>query len=149
MTLITYLARPSNVGPFAGLINFGLLLFNLGFTESSALAEPYAQVFSTFGQVMVLVWGVAFALAGFSADDEKPSMIWWAFALEKLVYVIAYAIFWTGPNASLLRWDGTPKQLLVPLFYTIFGIVDLSFLILFAHLGWRATTARAQGRKTA
>ena len=103
------------IGLLGGVTNFGLLLFNLGFSASDALAAPDANVFSDFGQVrnapadmkcgvraetyircdahmtarpcrhvpvlrrthdcpaaqtMILVWGIAFILAGMSDADR-------------------------------------------------------------------------------
>ena len=80
---------PREIGAFACVVNFGILVFNLGFTHADALAAPNAAVFSPFGQVMVLVWGIAFLLAGLTNGDGRPSGIWWAFAFEKLCYVCA------------------------------------------------------------
>ena len=45
-----------------------------------AIASLNPEMFSTFGQGIVLVWGLAYLAAGYS-DAEAP--IWWVFALEK------------------------------------------------------------------
>ena len=40
---------------------------------------------------MILVWGIAFILAGMSdADRDTPSLIWWAFSIEKICYVFSW-----------------------------------------------------------
>ena len=80
------------VGCCAAITNWGLLVFNAGFSNADAIAAPNPAMFSTFGQVMVLVWGVAFAGAGLS--DAGPA-VWGAFALEKLCYVVGY-VHWHG-----------------------------------------------------
>ena len=93
------------IGVLAGATNFGLLLFNLCFTRADAIAAPNPNVFSPFGQIIILAFGVAFALAGLGdAERDTPSMIWWAFAFEKSLFVIAW-LQWMAANdlAALFR----------------------------------------------
>ena len=144
---------PREIGVFACVVNFGILVFNLGFTHADALAAPNAAVFSPFGQVMVLVWGIAFLLAGLTNGDGRPSSIWWAFAVEKLCYVCAW-LLWMRANdiAALLRAaqsSGDIFALMTPAFHAIYGPIDFVFLCLFAHLGWRSLSPPAAevGRK--
>ncbi len=70
--------------------NFLIIIFNMGFTNSDAIAALDPSIFSWFGQLMILIWGVVFLAAGLS--DAKP-LVWYAFALEKLVYVIVWSLW--------------------------------------------------------
>ena len=121
------LLAPRLLGVLACLVNFGMLVFNVGFTRTEPIEVLNPQVFSVFGQVMILVWGVAFLLAGLG--DDKPSYIWWAFTLEKAMYV--------GSWLSRLREIPSPTGLLdlAPVFHTIYGPVDAIFMLLFAQQG--------------
>ena len=131
---------PALVGGLACVVNFGILVFNLGFTRADALAQPNPNVFSPFGQLMVLVWGIAFLLAG-QARVSGP--IWWAFAIEKACYVSSYILFHSHPNKMYARLDeamaaNSLTDLLTPTFYYIYGPIDFVFLLLFAHQGLKA-----------
>ena len=56
-------------------MNFGILLFNVGFARAQAIKELDADCFSTPGQLMVLIWGVAFLCTGLS--DHAPLPLLW------------------------------------------------------------------------
>ena len=49
------------LGLFAGGFNAGMLVVNMGFSQAQAVAAPNPGMFSPFGQVLVLVWGLAAA----------------------------------------------------------------------------------------
>lgn len=143
---------PAIVGMLACMVNFGILIFNLGFTRADALAKPNSNVFSPFGQLIILVWGVAFLLAGQQASSS--GYIWWAFALEKTCYVGSWILMWASPNdipaTFKAAWDAKSfTDLLTPTFYCIYGPIDFTFLLLFAYLGMQsmATQQRDAGLK--
>ena len=147
---------PRVVGLLAGLVNFGSLAFNGCFTARAEIAAPNPNVFSTFGQLMILVWGVAFALAGVSDDGNgTPSKVWLAFALEKTCYVAAWVIYTVEYSHDLAAMRhalgaGNLQGLLVPAFHMLYGPVDFTFLLLFAHLGMQSMrVAAAPARKRA
>ena len=143
---------PRAVGRLACFVNFGLLAFNLGFTRADALAQPNPGVFSPFGQLMILVWGLAFLFAG-ETSGNAPSALWFVFALEKACYVVSW-VTWNRTHDvvalfSTAQSSGNPTDLLVPLFHAIYGPIDLSFLGLFASLGMQSmsATTKAERRK--
>ena len=89
------------LGALACLVNVSSLLFNLGLTQSDAINALDPNVFSDHGQRMLLVWGVAYYCAG---CDEGSSSIWFAFALEKAVYVAQW-ISWHSAHDIMEVWS--------------------------------------------
>ena len=65
----------------------GVLLFSKGLTNT-VLMETDPVVMSSFGLIMIMVWGLAYLAAAFTQANLK----WFAaaFAVEKLVYVICW-----------------------------------------------------------
>ena len=130
---------PLVLGLLAGVVNFGILLFNVGLTQWEPIAALDPNVFSHHGQLMILVWGLAFAAAGVS--DDGSSRIWFAFAIEKAMYVLAW-LSWmsTHDPLALLRANasGALADDLAPLFMIIYGPVDLVFFLAFARQGLMA-----------
>lgn len=80
---------PRVVGSLACFMNFGILVFNLGFTNADGLAALNPGAFSPFGQFMILVWGLLVFLVG-QNDNNVPSPIWLGFAVERSCYVYAW-----------------------------------------------------------
>ena len=82
----------------AAAINiFGILLFSKGLTNTY-LAELDPQVFSTFGQGCIILWGLAYL-----AVAERYREVRWlvaVFTVEKLVYTGAFAMPMRAPR----RW---------------------------------------------
>lgn len=156
MTFLGRLLSARNVGTAACVYNSSLLIVNVGFFEAEALADLNPNMFSPFGQLMVLVWGLAYLAVGHaeSKDDHDTSKnsssgrmgtinwIWLVFALEKIPYVLGW-IHWRMNNDSnvLLEaaWnEGGGKfsvKLLAPLFHSAYGAGDALFCILFFYLG--------------
>ena len=134
---------PRLLGVLACLVNFGMLVFNMGFTRAGPIAALNPQVFSVFGQAMILVWGIAFLLAGL-ADDEKPSCIWWAFTLEKIMYVGSW-LLWLGDIPSPTGFDLSSLDFVAPLFHYIYGPIDAIFMLLFAQQGIAAMSKSRDG----
>lgn len=128
---------PLMLGLLAGVVNFGILLFNVGLTRWEPIAALDPNVFSHHGQLMILVWGLAFAAAGIS--DDGSSRIWFAFAVEKAMYVFAWLSWMSSHDAlALLRASPQDLSILAPLFMSIYGPVDLVFLLAFARQGLMA-----------
>lgn len=136
------LPPPRNVAALACAVNFLLLLFNLGFTSADVVARYNPGVWSPFGQVMVLVWGVTFYMAG-EATDGCPSCVWWAFALEKCCYVYAWYAWFTTNDVRALMHDAQSVNpddtaLLALTLHAVYGPIDAVFAILFARIGWQS-----------
>lgn len=109
----------------------GVLVFCKGFTNT-ALNEADPTLFSNFGLVMVIVWGLTYLAA--ARYVPKIPYVSLAFAVEKSVYVMCW-----------LRWMNNHKEsvpslfeadLLAGLFISIYGGVDFIFMLLFAWVFW-------------
>jgi len=112
----------------AALMNIGgVLIFSRVFTnEAINNADPI--IMSNFGLLMIVVWGLAYL----SAATINSNIKWLAavFALEKIVYVIAW-IRWLLENnlASVYSND-----VFAGIFYSIYGLNDIVFMLFFAWL---------------
>ena len=129
---IKNMLSPSHLGMFACTINFGMLAFNMGFTRADAIMAYNPQVFSHFGQATILVWGIAFLLAGLS-DGNKPSYLWLAFTLEKVMYVSSWLVYIQHIPRPAISFANL--EFLAPLFHVIYGPIDFVFMLLFAQQG--------------
>lgn len=120
----------------AGFMNiFGVLVFSRLFTNQ-ALNDADPVVMSNFGLLMIVVWGLAYLAAAASGAHLK----WLAgvFALEKLVYVVAW-VLWQSHNslAQLYAADA-----FAGIFYAIYGLNDLAFMVFFGWMFLARATAR-------
>ena len=142
--------KKMELGALACATNFGILLFNRGFVGAEALAAPNPNMFSPFGQGIVLVWGVAFAAAGVS--DAGPA-VWAAFALEKLCYVVGWGLWFqlyrTPAIAAVASaWSANDYSKLLPAsFHVIYGPVDFTFMCLFLHQAFSSKRSPTQRSK--
>lgn len=104
----------------AGVLLFSRLLTNTAIND----ADPV--VMSDFGRVMIAVWGLAYL----GAASIGASVRWLAaaFAMEKLVYVVAW-VMWHSRNsvATLVTTD-----LFAGVFFSIYGLNDLVFMLFFS-----------------
>ena len=91
------------LGIAAAGYNSLMLVANMGFT-SSHIEALNPDMFSLFGQKMILVWACAFFAAGFS---RAGGPVWWAFALEKLMYGVGW-IQWMATHDALASSYGAP-----------------------------------------
>lgn len=137
----------STLGFLAAAFNFCMLAFNVGFTRADAIATLDPEMFSLFGQLMILVWAVVFAAAG-SSNAAWP--VWLAFALEKMVYVVGWVRWHKSHDAVALIRSAVASDdhldLLAPVFHTLYGGGDLVFAVLFLlHAG--STTAPLSKKK--
>ena len=102
----------------------GVLLFSRAFTNQAINnAEP--MIMSNFGLVMIVVWGLAYW--GAAAIDSNIKWLAGAFAVEKLVYVVAWAM-WLSKNSlgQLYAVDA-----FAGVFFGIYGLNDLVFMLFF------------------
>ena len=112
----------------AGLVNItSAPLFSKLFTND-VLMQADPEVMGKFGLIMIMVWGVAFI----AAAKNYASMKWLvgAFALEKLSYVIAYAV-WFSKNSISEVYD---KDALAGVFYSVYGLNDFLFFLFFCYV---------------
>ena len=113
----------------------GVMLFSRAFTnEAIHQADPVGM--SNFGLLMIVVWGLAYLGAAFI----KGNLRWLAaaFAIEKLVYVVAWGLWISGNDLGALY----EQDLFAGVFYSIYGLNDLAFMLFF---GWVALSQRSNG----
>ena len=110
----------------AGLMNIGgVLLFSRAFTNSAInTADPV--VMSNFGLLMSVVWGLAYLGAAVIGANIK--WLAGAFALEKLVYVVAW-VMWLSANRLPQLYA---KDVFAGMFFSIYGLNDFVFMLFFA-----------------
>ena len=110
----------------AGLMNIGgVLLFSRAFTNSAInTADPV--VMSNFGLLMIVVWGLAYLGAAVIGANIK--WLAGAFALEKLVYVVAW-VMWLSANSLQQLYA---KDVFAGMFFSIYGLNDFVFMLFFA-----------------
>jgi hypothetical protein len=121
----------------AAIMNIGgVFLFSRAFTnEAINNADPI--VMSNFGLLMIVVWGLAYLGAAFTNSNIK--WLLGAFAVEKLVYVIVWAL-WLSNNSLAPLYS---KDILAGIFYSIYGLNDLLFMLFFA---WGFLSQRPAGQ---
>jgi hypothetical protein len=111
----------------AALMNIGgVLVFSKGL-NNPALNAADPVVMSNFGLVMIMVWGLAYLGAALVRDG-----IAWlaaAFAIEKLVYFVAWVMWHANHSLS----EVYQADVLAGIFYSIYGLNDLAFMLFF---GW-------------
>jgi hypothetical protein len=110
----------------AGVMNIGgVLLFSRAFTND-AFAEADPIVMSNFGLLMIAVWGLAYLGAATASTGIK--WLAGAFAIEKLVYVVAWVLWLSNNDLAALY----AKDLFAGMFFSIYGLNDLVFMLFFA-----------------
>ena len=103
----------------------GVLLFSRAFTNTAInIADPV--VMSNFGLLMIVVWGLAYLGAAFI--DANIKWLAGAFALEKLVYVVAW-VMWLSANSLPQLYA---KDVFAGMFFSIYGLNDFVFMLFFA-----------------
>lgn len=121
----TTLARNGLIA--AGLMNIGgVLVFSRLFTNQ-AINDADPVVMSNFGLVMIVVWGLAYLAA--AAVGSQVKWLAGVFAVEKLVYVVAWILWLSGNSLSQLY----SADAFAGIFYAIYGMNDLLFMVFF---GW-------------
>ena len=112
----------------AAVMNIGgVLIFSRAFSNV-AINNADPIVMSNFGLVMIAVWGLAYLAA--AAINSNIKWLVGAFAIEKLVYVVVW-MRWHLEN-SLAQLYST--DIFAGIFYSIYGLNDLVFMLLFAKM---------------
>ena len=105
----------------------GVLLFSKGFTNH-ALNAADPVLMSNFGLVMIMVWGLAYLAVTFVSGTSKAIIS--VFVIEKLVYVIMWGK-WLMTNSLIAVYA---EDTFAGIFFTIYGLNDLFFMLLFAYM---------------
>ena len=126
-----------NLGIFAGMVNFSILAVNAGFSRADELAELNPGVFSSFSQIIIVIWGLSFIAAGLT---NARGTVWASFAVEKAAFVGAW-LMWLKNEPELVAQakataaaafdSGDLPTLQIAVFHLAFGLVDGVFGILF------------------
>ena len=112
----------------AAMMNIGgVLLFSRAFTNR-AINNADSVVMSNFGLLMIAVWGLAYLGAATVGSNIK--WLAGAFALEKLVYVVAW-IIWLSNNSLTQLYS---QDVFAGAFYSIYGLNDFVFMLFFAWI---------------
>ncbi|KHT58481.1 hypothetical protein RJ45_25080 [Photobacterium gaetbulicola] len=109
----------------AAAMNIGGVLFFSRLFTNTAINEADPVVMSNFGLLMIVVWGLAYLGAAFI----KSNIRWLAaaFAVEKLVYVVAWlAWFFQNSLSNVYNAD-----MFAGVFFSIYGLNDLIFMLFF------------------
>lgn len=108
----------------AAFMNFSVLVFSRGFTNKT-INELDPVVMSNFGLLMIVMWGLAYL----ACANIESNIKWIAgvFAIEKLIYGIVWIKWLSTHNlGSVYNTD-----LFAGIFYSIYGVNDLTFMIFF------------------
>lgn len=105
----------------------GVLIFSRAFTNS-AINDADPVVMSNFGLLMIVVWGLAYLGAAFIKSNVR--WLAGAFAVEKLVYVVAW-LAWIFQNSLQDVYDA---DMFAGVFYSIYGLNDFIFMLFFAWI---------------
>ena len=106
---------------------FGMSLFTVGLTQPG-IPHLYPEVFSKFGIIMIMVWGLAY-LAMAKRFTQAPEIIA-VFALEKGLYVVTW-VLWLATHIGSVG-DIFEADPLTGIFFGAYGLIDLSFMVFFA-----------------
>ncbi len=109
----------------AGLMNiFGILIFTRLF-NNPVIQEFDGQAMSTFGLLMIVIWGLAYISV--SKSYYKVKWLIGVFVIEKFIY----AMHWTNWIINNNLNDVLSKDKMAGIFYSIYGINDWMFFIFF------------------
>lgn len=118
----------------AGATNLlGVPLFSQVFSNDTLITLS-PEVFSRFGLLLIMFWGLAYlASAGI---HRQASGLLAVFALVKLAYVVSWGLWLNDHFLQLPELLRTHP--LTGAFYTIYGVIDLLFAVLFIRLSLQA-----------
>ena len=114
----------------AGVWNLGILLFSKFFTNR-LLATVDPAVFSWFGQIAIVLWGLAYISVAKSYQNVPCLLL--VFFLEKMIYGVRWLGWLIVHGKSLPKIAAESR--ITAAFYAIYGAGDLLFGFFF---GWVA-----------
>lgn len=132
-------AKIRNIFWVAGLYNIaGVLIFSVFFTNPY-LAEYDPLLFSHFGLIAIILWGLAYIAVATSYPHVRPLMF--VFTIEKGVYFICWIGFLiTNGNSLPEIFD---KSIMTGLFFSVYGLGDFIFGCFFAWVGLKGYKPRS------
>lgn len=112
----------------AGLSNIlGVVICSKAFTNDVMLATQ-PDVMGYFGLLSIILWGLAYVSVS-KSYNQVPWLVG-VFAIEKLVYVIAWLAFINSNSLSAIY----EQDALAGAFYTIYGVNDFIFMLFFSFV---------------
>jgi len=112
----------------AGLSNIlGVVICSKAFTNDVMLATQ-PDVMGYFGLLSIILWGLAYMSVS-KSYNQVPWLVG-VFAIEKLVYVIAWLAFINSNSLSAIY----EQDALAGAFYTIYGVNDFIFMLFFSFI---------------
>ena len=112
----------------AGLSNIlGVVICSKAFTNDVMLATQ-PDVMGYFGLISIILWGLAYISV--CRSNNQVRWLVGVFAIEKLVYVVAWLAFLTSHSLSAIY----ELDVLAGVFYTIYGANDLIFMLFFSYV---------------
>ena len=112
----------------AGLSNIlGVIICSRAFTNDVMLATQ-PDVMGYFGLISIILWGLAYISVCKSYNQVR--WLVGVFAIEKLVYVVAWLAFLTSHSLSAIY----ERDVLAGVFYTIYGANDFIFMLFFSYV---------------
>ena len=112
----------------AGLSNIlGVIICSKAFTNDVMLATQ-PDVMGYFGLISIILWGLAYISV--CRSNNQVRWLVGVFAIEKLVYVVAWLAFLTSHSLSAIY----KLDVLAGVFYTIYGANDLIFMLFFSYV---------------
>jgi hypothetical protein len=122
----------------AGFVNlFGSLFVSVGFTNRM-LTSLDPVVFSNFGFVCIMLWGMAYVAVSRSYHHVPYIVV--VFAVEKLVYTIIW-LLWISQFGHRLPSVFSDSRL-TGTFYLTYGPTDFLFGVFFAAVAVRTLRQR-------
>jgi len=122
----------------------GVLVFSWGLTNER-LTELSPIVFSRFGLISIMLWGMAYWAVA-SSYLAVPFLVA-VFAIEKLIYVITWVI-WIEEHGGELP-SLFAEAPLTATFFSIYGLIDLAFGLFFAFTAMQGVRRKPDSREQA
>ena len=113
------LIRWNNFFILALLYNLSLLIVNRFFTNNR-LSEVYPEVFSKFGQMIIILFGFIFYFSFISCRTRELFIL---FAIEKFLYFLS-GVYWMMYRSHSVKFNSSPIEWL---FMRVYWIGDLMF----------------------
>lgn len=107
----------------------GMVVMTKGYTDVASLMAPQPTVFSLPSCLLVQVWGLAFYAVADTFEFNRGMCL--VFTAEKVLYTGLW-LSWMAGNAQRLpaMWS---EDWLVGFFYSIYGVNDALFALVFAY----------------
>ena len=124
----------------AALTNGSMIVFALGLFPSLATVDPH---FDAYGCLLIVLWGFAYQMSRGRCFELPGLML--VFAVEKGAYVARWCHWFLQDARPPLSeiYEASP---IGAIFFSIYGLVDLSFMLCFSLIafhGWRQRQERS------